>query len=76
MDKSQVGRAGELAPALYSLVTSAGRLELFSPVVDDDHVDLMAGLRGELPVLGLQVKTTDGLDENGQVEATASYPEG
>lgn len=76
MDKTQLGRAGELALALYALVTSDGRLELFSPVADDDHIDLVAGLRGGLPALAIQVKTTDGLDRNGLVQATASYPKG
>ncbi len=76
MDKSQLGRAGELALSLYALVTSAGEVEMFSPVVDDDHVDLVAGRRGGLPNIGIQVKTTDGLDGNGLVEATASYPVG
>jgi len=73
MDKTQLGRAGELALSLYGLVTSEGRLELFSPVADDDHVDLVAGLRGGLPALAIQVKTTDGLDKSGLVEARASY---
>ena len=76
MDSTQLGRAGELALSLYGLVTSDGRLELFSPVADDDHVDLVAGLKGGLPVLGIQVKTTDGLDKNGLVEARASYVSG
>src|SRR5258706_3549617 len=76
MDSTQLGRAGELALSLYGLVTSDGRLELFSPVADDDHVDLVAGLKGGLPVLGIQVKTTDGLDKNGLVEARASYVPG
>ena len=76
MDKTQIGRAGELAVALYGLVTSAGRLELFTPVADDDHVDLVAGLHGGLPALGIQVKTANALDKNGQVEAEASYPAG
>jgi hypothetical protein len=76
MDSTQLGRAGELALSLYGLVTSDGRLELFSPVADDDHVDLVAGLKGGLPVLGIQVKTTDGLDKGGLVEARASYARG
>jgi hypothetical protein len=76
MDKSQLGRAGELAIAFYGLVTSGGELEAFSPVVDDDHVDLVAGRRGSLPSIGIQVKTTDRLDANGLVQALASYPEG
>jgi hypothetical protein len=76
MDSTQLGRAGELALSLYALVTSEGSLELFSPVADDDHVDLVAGLRGGLPVLAIQVKTTDGLDKGGLVEARASYARG
>ncbi len=76
MNSSQLGRAGELALSLYTLVTSAGRVELFSPLVDDDHVDLVAGLRGALPALGIQVKATDHLDRNGLVEARAAYPKG
>jgi hypothetical protein len=45
MDKSQIGRAGELAIELYALVTSGGEVDIYSPVVDDDHVDLVAGPR-------------------------------
>src|SRR6267143_870159 len=48
MDKSQIGRPGELAIELYALVTSGGEVDIFSPVVDDDHVDLVAGVRGGL----------------------------
>ena len=76
MDKSQLGRAGELALSLYTLVTSNGEIELYDPVVDDDHVDLVASRRGDLPKLGLQVKTADGLDAHGEVEAIAGYPVG
>lgn len=76
MDKSQLGRAGELALAFYALVTSDGSLELYDPLVDDDHVDLVGGLRGELPRLGIQVKTSDGVDRDGLIEARASYPAG
>ena len=76
MDKSQVGRAGELAVELYALVTSRGELDIYSPVVDDDHVDLVAGIRGGPPTLGIQVKTTPSLDRSGLVEARASYPSG
>jgi hypothetical protein len=76
MDKSQIGRAGELAVELYALVTSAGEIDIYSPVVDDDHIDLVAGPRGGEPVLGIQVKTTPGLDRDGLVEARASYEAG
>ena len=76
MDKSQLGRAGELALSLNTLVTSNGEIELYDPVVDDDHVDLVASRKGGLPALALQVKTADGLDRHGEVEAIASYPAG
>ncbi len=71
MDKSQLGRAGELAIELYALITAAGALDIYSPVVDDDHVDLVAGVRGGQPTLGIQVKATDSLDRGGLVEARA-----
>ncbi len=76
MDKSQIGRAGELAIELYALVTSGGEVDIYTPVVDDDHVDLVAGIRGGPPTLGVQVKTTPRLDHSGLVEARASYPVG
>ena len=76
LDKTQIGRAGELALSLYALITSDGGLEVFSPLTDDDHVDLVAGLRGGLPAIGLQVKTSDAVDAHGLVEARASFPDG
>jgi hypothetical protein len=76
LDTSQLGKAGELALTLYALITSEGQVELYSPVVDDDHVDLVGAIRGGLPVVGLQVKTENHLDKDGQVEARASYPLG
>jgi hypothetical protein len=76
MDKSQIGRAGELAIELYTLITAGGDVDIYSPVVDDDHVDLVAGIRGGPPSLGIQVKTTPGVDGSGLVEARASYPAG
>ncbi len=72
IDKSQTGRAGELAIELYALVTSAGEVDIYAPVVDDDHVDLVAGMRGGDPTLGIQVKTAPSLDRSGVVEARAS----
>jgi len=42
MDMSQIGRAGELAIELYTLVTARGEVDIYSPVVDDDHIDLVA----------------------------------
>jgi hypothetical protein len=76
VDRTQVGRAGELALALYALVTSDGELELFTPVSDDDHVDITAGRKGGIPALAIQVKTGPRLDANGMVEANAFFDHG
>lgn len=76
MDKTQLGRAGELAIALYSMVSSDGELQLFTPVADDDHIDATAGRRGGMPAIALQVKTASEVDRNGSVEAKADYPVG
>ena len=76
LDRTQSGRAGELALALYSLVTSDGEVEVFTPVADDDHVDAVAGRRGGVPRLAIQIKTATRLDHDGLVEARASYPAG
>src|SRR5437879_2601690 len=62
VDKTQLGRAGELAMALYAMVSSDGELELFTPVADDDHVDATAARRGGVPAIAIQVKTASGLD--------------
>ncbi len=50
-DKTELGRAGELALALYSIVSSDGEVQLFTPVADDDHVDATAGRRGGVPAI-------------------------
>ncbi len=76
MDKTELGRAGELALALYSIVSSDGDLELFTPVADDDHVDATAGRRGGMPAIAIQVKTAREVDRGGLVEAKADYPAG
>jgi hypothetical protein len=76
MDKTQLGRAGELALALYALVSSGGELQLYTPVADDDHVDATAGRRGGIPAIAIQVKTAGDLDDDGLVEAKADYPKG
>jgi len=76
MDKTELGRAGELAIALYSIVSSDGELQLFTPVADDDHVDATAGRRGGMPAIAIQVKTARDVDRNGLVEAKADYPAG
>jgi hypothetical protein len=76
MDKTVLGRAGELAMALYAMVSSDGELQLYTPVADDDHVDATAGRRGGVPAIAIQVKTARKVDRNGIVEARADYPVG
>ena len=76
MDKTELGRAGELALALYAMVSSNGELQLFTPVADDDHVDATAARRGGVPAIAIQVKTASGVDRDGLVEAKADYPVG
>src|SRR5260370_14058665 len=76
MAKTELGRAGELAVALYWMVSSDGELQLFTPVADDDHVDATAGRRGGVPAIAIQVKTAREVDRNGLVEAKADYPAG
>jgi hypothetical protein len=76
MDTTQIGRAGELALALYAMVTSDGELEMFTPVADDDHVDATAGRRRGVPAIAIQVKTAPKVDRDGLAEARASYPTG
>jgi len=76
MDYTQIGRAGELALALYAMVSSDGEVEMFTPVADDDHVDATAGRRRGVPAIAIQVKTAPKVDRDGLVEARASYPAG
>jgi hypothetical protein len=76
LDRTQLGRAGELAFALYAMVSSDGELELFTPVSDEDHVDVTAGRRGGIPAIAIQVKASPGLDADGMVEARAEYQAG
>lgn len=76
MNRTQQGRVGELALALYAMVSTDGALELFTPVSDSDHVDVTAGRHGGIPAIAVQVKTTPRLDGNGTVEARAVYAKG
>jgi len=76
MDKTQLGRVGELALALYALVGTDGEVQLYTPVADDDHTDDTVGRRGLVPAIALQVKCTSSLDKAGEVEANAQYPAG
>jgi hypothetical protein len=37
MDKTELGRVGDLALGLYAMVSSDGGRQLFTEVADDDH---------------------------------------
>ncbi len=76
MNRTQTGRVGELALALYSMVSTDGKLELFTPISDEDHVDITAGRRGAIPAIAIQVKASPRLDKYGMVEGNATYSPG
>lgn len=76
MNRTQMGRVGELALSLYAMVSSDGALELFTPISDDDHVDVTVGRRGAIPSIAIQVKAAPKPDPHGQVEANASFSAG
>jgi hypothetical protein len=71
-----MGRVGELALALYAMVSSDGELELFTPVSDEDHVDVTAGRRGAIPSIAIQVKAAPRPDPHGVVGANATFVAG
>jgi hypothetical protein len=73
---TQRGTAGEQLFAACVTLSSAGDLELFKPLTDDDHTDISAGRRGSVPALAIQVKTALSLDRKLLAVARMSFPEG
>jgi hypothetical protein len=73
---TQRGTAGEQLFAACVTLTSAGDLELFKPLTDDDHTDITAGRRGKVPALAIQIKTALSLTRQGFAVARMSFPEG
>lgn len=71
---TQIGQAGEELFAGCVTLTSNGDLELFKPLIDDDHTDISAGERGKLPALAIQVKTALSLDRQGLAVAKMYFP--
>jgi hypothetical protein len=55
-------------------LSSAGDLELFKPLTDDDHTDVTAGKRGKAPALAIQVKTALSLTRQGAAVARLIFP--
>lgn len=70
------GIAGELQLASCVMLTSNGKLELFRPLVDDDHTDITVGRPGMRAELSIQVKTALALDRHGRVTARSYFPAG
>jgi hypothetical protein len=73
---TQRGTAGEQLFAACVTLSSAGDLELFKPLTDDDHTDVAAGRRGKVPALAIQVKTALSLTRQGFAVARMSFPDG
>ncbi len=73
---TQRGTAGEQLFAACVTLSSAGDLELFKPLTDDDHIDVTAGRRGKVPALAIQVKTALSLDRKRLAVARMAFPDG
>ncbi|GAC1432372.1 MAG: hypothetical protein NVSMB62_29160 [Acidobacteriaceae bacterium] len=73
---TQRGTAGEQLFAACVTLSSAGDLELYKPLTDDDHTDVTAGRRGKVPALAIQVKTALSLTRQGFAVARMSFPDG
>ena len=69
LTETQKGAAGEELLAASVTLSSDGDLELFKPVTDDDHTDVTAGRRGQVPALAIQVKTAFSTDCKGHAVA-------
>jgi hypothetical protein len=73
---TQRGTAGEQLFAACVTLSSAGELELFKPLTDDDHTDVTAGKRGKVPALAIQIKTALSLTRQGFAVARMIFPDG
>lgn len=76
LTKTQRGTAGEQLFAACVTLSSAGELELFKPLTDDDHTDVSAGRRGKVPALAIQVKTALSLNRKHLAVASMKFPGG
>ncbi len=76
LTNTQRGTAGEQLFAACVTLSSAGDLELFKPLTDDDHTDVTAGRRGKVPALAIQVKTALTLDRKLLAVARMAFPGG
>ena len=76
LTSTQSGTAGEQLFAACVTLSSAGDLELYKPLSDDDHTDVTAGKRGKVPALAIQVKTALTLDRKLLAVARMAFPGG
>lgn len=76
LTNTQKGLAGEQIFGALVMLSSAGELELFKPIVDDDHTDIAIGRRGMVPALAIQVKSAFTLNRKNLAVAKMTFPEG
>jgi hypothetical protein len=76
LTNTQKGLAGEQIFGALVMLSSAGDLELFKPIVDDDHTDIAIGRRGMVPEVAIQVKTAFTLNHKNLAVAKMTFPEG
>ena len=73
MSSVQAGRVGEFLLAVYSMLTTDGKLVPFQVDADDDHRDLLVAVKGRSSFASLQAKTAFEVDAAGFVHANAIY---
>jgi hypothetical protein len=73
---TEIGTAGEHLFCARVILTGGGDLELYRPVSDEDHTDVVAGRKGRAPNLAIQVKTCRDVDKNGLLEAATTFQAG
>ncbi|HLQ60422.1 MAG TPA: hypothetical protein VK131_01010, partial [Candidatus Acidoferrales bacterium] len=74
MTSTQAGEAGASLLRAVLMISSRGELDIYYPVADDDHRDLVVGLRGRPAMACVQVKTSYQRDRRGLVRVKARLP--
>lgn len=69
----QAGRIGEFLVAVYSMLTTGGKLVPFQVDADDDHRDLVVAEKGKSTFASLQAKACFDLGASGFVQSNATY---
>lgn len=73
MSRTQKGMVGEWMISAWVTIGSAGRIEIFFPGSDDDHTDMVFGLKGGEPGLMIQAKGAFTLSKDGRAQMQATY---